>query len=508
MSLMGVDIGTTGVKAVLFDSAGSVMASAYREYPSVFPSPGACELDSSQVMRASFEVIAEVARKAPAGDPVQGIGTASQGESFTSLDQNGNIISNSISFSDSRPEPYVKPWSEAFGIEKLYRITGHTAYPMYSLYKFLWVKDNKPEQWERSSKFLFYSDLLAYMLTGECVTDYTLASRTMFFDVGKKQWSKEIMDLLGLPEEKMPTVAPSGTVQGKVKQEVARELGLGSDVQVAVSGHDQIAGALGCGAASAGFAAYSLGTSEAISPAIPDFILSPELMAGNLPTYPHVIPNLYTTVAFTMTGGSVLRWVRDQFATSETAEAKANGQDPYDLIIAAASREPADLVMLPHFGPTGTPHFDATGAGLLFGMNLSTTRAEALRAFIDGITYDMKWNLSILADAGFSIDELRVIGGGAKSAELLQMKADVLGIPLTTMSVRESTCLGAALVLGHGMGLFDMQEQAAKWAKPERTFTPNPTVFAKHEDRFVVFKELYNSLGKARQLMHGITRGR
>ena len=498
MSLLGVDIGITGVKAVAFDETGRQLASAYEEYSLLFPSPGARELDPRQVIEAACRVIQSAASQT--NDPVAAIGIASQGEAFTPVMADGRMIGNTMIFSDARAEPYVRPWSESFGpegsgrgAERAYRITGHIPYTMYSLFKFLWLKDYQPDVWASAWKFLFFEDLLAWVLTGETRTDYTMAARTMMFDVTKKAWSPEIMETVGLTPDRLPEVIPSGGIVGTVKREMASKLGLTPEVTVSVCGHDQPVGALGCGAAIPGKASYSIGTVECVCAAVDRLIMSPELMAANLVIYPHVVPDTYTTQGFNATGGSVLKWVRDNFATQETSDALSKGEDPYERIIAAASSEPANVILLPHFGPTGTPHLDPKGAGVLFGLKLSTSRAEVLRAFLEGITYEMRWNLSILSDAGFRLDELRAVGGGARSETWMQIKADILGIPLTTMKVTEATCMGAAILAGNRIG--------ESWAEPIRTFEPRREFASMYEDRFAIYKEIYSSLAKAREML-------
>ena len=499
MSLMGVDVGTTGVKAAVFDQTGRLLSSAYQEYDLLFPFPGASELDSREVLEAAFRVIAQAAAEVREADPVAAIGIASQGEAFTPMLPDGEMLANIMTSSDSRAQPLVELWTAEFGREKLYRITGHTAYPMYSLFKLLWLKRNRPEALDRAWKLLFCEDLVAFGLTGEVATDYTMAARSMLFDVGAKQWSREICDAIGLDIDRLPRAVPSGTVVGSVKPEVARRLGLSAGIKVAPCGHDQPVGALGCGAAASGRAAYSMGTTECVCPATDRFILSDDLMAANLATYPHVLPDLYTTVAFNVTGGSVLKWVRDNLAIEEAEAARQSNEDPYDRIISAAADKPADLILLPHFGPTGTPYFDAQGAGVLFGLKLSSTRAEVLRAFLEGITYEMKLNLSILADSGFALSELRAVGGGARSDIWMQIKADILGVQLTRMQVTEATCMGAAMLAGQGLGMLDAAEAQSKWATPAKTFEPRYS--AQYDDRFALYKELYNSLGAARVML-------
>ena len=499
MSFLGVDVGTTGVKAVAFSADGAQIASAYEEYPLLFPFRGAAELDSARVIAAARRVIASVAAQS-ASDPVQSIGVASQGEAFTPLAADGSVLGNGMVSSDTRAADLVPAFSEAFGAERLYGTTGHTPYPMYSLYKLLWLRDNQPEVWRGMSRILFMQDLVAYTLTGEMATDPSLAARSMLYDVSAGDWSPEVLHALVLDAACLPRIVPSGTPCGGVTAEAASELGLAAGIPVACCGHDQPVGAVGCGASNPGVAAFSIGTVECICPALDRLILDPLLMRSNLASYPHVIGGLWTTVLFSITAGSVLRWLRDQVAVSETEQAAADGVDAYSRIMDAASPEPSRLVVLPHFGPTGTPHFDPDGAGAVFGLKLSTTRAELFRGFLEGISYEMKWNLDTLAGAGLNVTELRAVGGGARSPIWMQIKSDILGVPLSTMRVSESTCLGAARLAGVGAGLLE-PEAAEAWAVVGRTFEPDPNRTALYEERFAIYRDLYQSMGGARKAL-------
>lgn len=504
MSLIGVDIGTTGVKAVAFDESGKMLTRKYAEYSMEFPFAGAAELDSNTVLDACRQVIASAGASVRETDPVSAIGIASQGEAFTPVSADGELIGSIMTSSDSRAAGLVDTWSDSFGRERLYRITGHTPYPMYSLYKILWLKHEKPEVWKKADKLLFVADLLAFALTGEAKTDYSLAARSMMFDVSKKTWSDEILNCLEISPNMLPKPVRSGSVVGRVKPDEADRLGLSCDVTVSVSGHDQPVGALGCSGAQPGRAAYAIGTVECICPAMPRAIFSENLMRANLATYPHVLPDTYTTVAFNITGGSVLKWFRDNITIEETAQARKQGIDPYDLIIGASSDQISKLILLPHFGPTGTPHFDPNGAGTLFGLKLSSTRAEVIRAVLEGITYEMKWNMSILSEAGFQLQELRAIGGGANSAKWMQIKADILGVPITTMQVSESTCLGAAILAGDGRGMWKASEAAQAMTKPRQSFEPDTRNASRYGELFEIYKEMYVSLAKARQMLASV----
>ncbi len=499
MSLMGVDIGQGGVKAAVFDYSGNLLTKAYQEYPTIFPSAGFAEIDSRKVIKSAFEVIRKTALAVRKKDPVSAVGIASCGESFTGVSRKGEIISNAMTTADFRAQSLVDPWTERFGRGFLYRTTGHTPYHMYSIFKLLWLKEQRPAVWKKTWKFLFCADLLAYYLTGEAATDYTLASRSMLFDVRNKKWSSDILKKTGLSAECLPGLIPSGKPVGTLKPEVAGKLGLDKKTTVAIAGHDQPCGGLGVGAAEPGCAGYSIGTAECICPAFDRLTLNQELMKYNLATYPHVTSDTYTTVAFSLNGGNVLKWVRDNLAREEAGEALKKGSDPYEAIIRNASSKPSKLILLPHFCPTGTPYFDQQATGVLFGLTLSTARPEIWRAFLEGITLEMKWNLAILESAGLKTRELRAHGGGAQSKIWMQIKADIFGIPLTTMRVTEATCMGAALLAGGGAGLFDPKVMSRKWAQPIRVFRPRPEYIALYETRFALYKKIYASLSTARK---------
>lgn len=501
MSYMGVDVGTTGVKAVVFNENGQVLSQAYEEYNLLFPFAGAAELDSAQVVASARRVIAKAASEVKNTNPVRGIGIASQGEAFTPLGSDGAVLANIMTSSDSRAQSFVDQWNTDFGLEKLYHITGHTSYPMYSLFKLSWLKENRREIWDAAWKYAFCQDLVAHSLTGRVATEHSMAARSMLFDVAERQWSPEICNYLGLDPIKLPDILQSGETLGIVNSKSAAELGLGADVKVAVCGHDQPVGALGCGSAVPGSAAYSIGTVECITPMMDRFVLSDSLMESNLASYPHVLAGMYTTVAFHVTGGSVLKWFRDNLGAEEARLAKESGEDVYNTIIAEASEQPSNLILLSQFGPTGTPHFDPLGTGALFGLNLSTTRGEVIRAFLEGITLEMKWNLSILAQSDLRVSDLRVIGGGARSETWMQIKSDILGVPLTRMAVTEATCMGAAMLAAQGMGEIDCATAQREWAREDRRFEPRAGNIALYEDRFGIYKELYNSLGRAREML-------
>lgn len=503
MIVIGVDVGTTGVKAVAFAEDGSIAGSAYEEYPLRFTFPGAVELDAAGVRAAALRVIGEAAAESGRAAEVRAaevraIGVASQGEAFAAVDGAGAVLCDLMVSSDTRGEAHMEALARQVGPERLYAITGHTPHPMYSAGKLLWLREHRPDVWAVAARFLFAADLVTALLSGETFTDHSVAARTMLFDVRARDWSQVMLDLVGLDRARLPRLVRAGNRAAQVRADVAGTLGLPADTLVTTAGHDQPVGALGCGAATPGAASYSIGTVECITPALAEARLTEDLRAANLAVYPHVVGDLYASVAFNVTGGSALRWLRDVLLPDVAKEASAAGEDPYDRITAMASPTPSHLALVPHFGPTGTPHFDVDGAGVLFGIGLSTSRADIVRAFLEGITLEMRWNLEALRSAGFRLTELRAIGGGSRSRVWMQIKADILGVPLVSMRVTEATCMGAALLAGQAAGAWDAGEQSRRWAAADRVYEPSTAHAGAYAERFALYQDVYRALGPAR----------
>ena len=384
MSFLGIDIGTSGCKAAVFDADGLLLASARREYSLHLTGDGGAELNSTEVLDHCLAVITEAANRAGRGR-VKAIGISSQGEAFTPVDRHGQPLARAMVSSDVRAAAIAQSWPQDFGKDRLYQITGHTAHPLFTLFKLLWLKEHRTDVWQAASKFLCFEDLLQLRLGLEPTMGWPLAGRTMLFDVRQHEWSGEILDRIGLSPERLARPMASGTIAGTV----AGELGLAKDAVVVTGGHDQPCGALGAGATEPGTAMYATGTVECITPTFTRPVFTPALQRNNLCTYDHTIPGMYTTVAYSLTGGNVLKWYRDQFAP---------GQD-YGNILKTAATEPTKLLVLPYWTASGTPYFDLCTPGAILGLRLSTTRGEILRALLEGVALEMRLNLEILRES-------------------------------------------------------------------------------------------------------------
>jgi xylulokinase len=493
MSYLGLDIGTSGCKAVVFNDHGEELAAAFREYPLIIPGEGWVELDSEQVCVKCFEVIGEVARKTGA-DPVLAMGISSQGEAFTPVDKKGAILGNGMVSSDTRASGIVKEFCVEFGSEKLYSITGHTAYSMFSLFKLIWIRENDPFTWKKAAMFLCFEDLMHLKLGIVPAIGYPLAGRTMLFNVSNHRWDEEILAAVGLRSGQLARPLPSGSAAGIVPAEIASRLGLNDNVVVATGGHDQSCGALGAGIISKGMAMYATGTVECITPVFDQPVFSENLFRNNYCTYDFAVPGMYNTVAYSLTGGNILKWYRDQFAFQEKETARQNGRNSYEVILDTLPQKPSGLLVLPYFTPTGTPYFDSSVTGAIIGLRLHTSREEILRALLEGVAFEMRFNLSILEKSGIVIKELRAIGGGSKSSAWTRLKANILNKPITTVSVAEAGCLGAAMLARAAITGIPVKQIVPQWVKTSQTVFPEKEVAQHYENQFRTYLKLYPAL--------------
>ncbi|HZE97486.1 MAG TPA: FGGY-family carbohydrate kinase [Planctomycetota bacterium] len=494
MSLLGIDVGTTGCKAVVFDEGGRILSSAYREYPLHFPQTGWIELDSNRVVKSVRDVVRESAGKAKK-DPVRALAVASQGEAVTPIGADGKFLHNGIVTFDARTAPLVDWWEQKLPRQRIFEISGMPLHGMYTASKILWWQQNRPDVFSKAKRFLCYQDLMIQQLGLTPTIDLSLAARTMLLDIDKGVWSNELCGFAGIDPATLAKPVPAGSVIGEVPAKVAKSFGLPAGVVAVAGGHDQPCGALGAGVVEDGVGTYATGTVECITPAFGKRVVDPRLLANNIACYPHVVSGLFVALTFNFTGGSLLKWYRDTFAGGEKEKAKKAKRDVYDLILSEIPKDPTSLYILPHFTATGTPHFDTNSKGVIAGLRLSTTRGEIVRAVLEGVTYEMALNASVLGECGAEIASFRAIGGGAKSATWMQLKADLLGKPVQAMRVSEAVCLGAAILAGAGTGVYKSARDASlKLSKVERTYKPDAKRAEIYRDRFSRYRELYPAL--------------
>jgi xylulokinase len=493
MSDMGLDVGQTGCRAIIFDEGGTQLAFSYCEYPTLVPEKGWAELDSEGVKNACFAVMKDAQQQCPA-DPVRGLGISTQGEAFTPIGPEGECLANAMITFDTRATIIAEQWSNQFGIKKLYTITGHTAHPMFSLFKLLWLKNHRPEIFDKAVKFLCFEDFIQHSLGIEPHVSWSLAGRTMLFNIRAHRWEQELLEAVGISPSKLAILVPSGEKVGTIPSSVARHLGFGEEVVVVSGGHDQPLGALGAGVTSPRLAMYATGTSECITPVFQKPVLNDSLMRSNLCTYDYAIREMYTTVAFSLTGGNILKWFRDVWGKPEADVAAASGRDVYEILLERIGNSPSGLLVLPYFTPSGTPYFDTEVPGSITGIRLSTKREQVLRALLEGVAFEMRLNLDILEKSHIIIKELRAIGGGARSKIWTQLKADVLNKPITTVEETEAACFAAAMLARAKRTGEPLESIVGRWVKTGEVIEPNEENASFYADQFESYKKLYPAM--------------
>jgi xylulokinase len=490
---MGIDIGTSGCKAVVFDESGKQLFTANREYDVIFSNDGNAELDSNEVINKCFDVIKECSNNV-GRNSIKGFGISSQGEAFTAIGRNGENLCNAMVSSDMRSQTLMKECLSDIGEDKLYQITGHTAHPMFTLFKLFWFKKNKPDLWGKVSYFLCFEDLLQFRLGLKPVISWSLAGRTMMFDVRRKEWNKEILDYLGITSEQLAQPRPSGYPVGRLSENMTNHLGLCKDAFVVTGGHDQPCNALGAGVLNDNTAILATGTVECITPVSSKPIFSEALRKNNLCTYNYAIENLYTTVAFSTTGGNILKWFRDEFGQPEILEANQTKADPYEYLLRNMDKKPSELLVLPYFTPSATPYFDTQTKGAILGFRLTTRRGSLLRALLEGVAFEMRLNLEILENSGYVIKELKLVGGGSKSSVWAQLKADVMNKNITTLNINDAGCLGTAVLACSFDTGESVQSLVPKWVKPVSCVSPQSENVEWYTNRFEMYKKVYESV--------------
>jgi xylulokinase len=323
-------------------------------------------------------------------------------------------------------------------------------------------------------------------------TDYSLAARTMAFDVVNKCWSEKILSTAEIEPAKFGEPVQSGSVVGEVSIHIAKELGLSTGVLLVAGGHDQPCAALGAGVIRDNVAVDGMGTTECITPAFDHAVISKRMAASGFACVPHVKKDMYVTYAFNFTSGSLLRWFRDNFGSEFRTEAERTGKNIYELLINKATQGPSGLYLLPHFAGAATPYMDPEAKGAIIGLKIDHGKADLIKAILEGITYEMMVNLEHLKDAGIEVNELRAVGGMAKSEVFLQLKADMIGKRIVSLNVSEAGTLGVAMLAGTASGVYPSLDAAVeKLVKVKKVFLPNEQQHEIYLEKYQTYTRIY-----------------
>ena len=499
MSLMGVDIGSSRCKVVVFTSTGEVIAEAVANYTPNLPGPSMAEIDPDVLWRA-VALAMRTASSEVEHDPVRAVGLSSHGETFVPTNDQGEAIAPAILNVDSRANEEAAWWESCLGRESLFHITGLVVHPMYPMAKIQWMRTHEPELFASTSRFVSISDYILLRLGLPPFIAYSLASRFMAFDVRELRWSEGILGIAGLTGDRLPIPVPAGTTAGRLSRTVAAELGLSPDVPVVVGGHDQPCGALGMGAIVPGMVTNSLGTYECLVCVTDQPSLDEASLAASLNSYCHVVPGQYITIAY-FPAGIMVKWFCDTFCGEDASEARAEGLDLHEYLERMAPQGPTGLCVAPHLIGSGNPYFDPRATGVVVGLNQSTNRYHIYKGCLEGIACELANVVNVLADVVGPFDTIRCTGGGAKSRLGLQLRAAIAGRRMQTLRHGEAVCLGAALLAGVSVGTYgSLQEAVERVVEVEETIEPEHELAEAYDKQIRQYRLLYPALAPLREL--------
>jgi xylulokinase len=494
MSVIGLDIGTTGCKAIVFGDQWEILGRAGREYGISTPRAGWYEQDAEHVWVLAMEALQE-ALTTVRGDAPQALALSVQGEATIPVDARGRALRPAILGMDTRTSAENEWLAHTFGAETLFQRTGIPMHTMNTITNLLWLQKHEPALWRRADRFLLYEDYFLSRLGGEAYISPCLASRTQMLDIHAGAWMDDILETCKIDTERLAKLATPGRPLGCLQPAVSQALGLAGDVALLSGGHDQACAALGCGVIQSGLAMVSTGTAEVVEVAMAQPMLADELRRGGISVYLHVIPNLSLAMTLNHSGGLCLRWLRDTLCRDKLLEAMQVGDDAYDRILAGVTEGPTRLMVLPHFSGAGTPLLDNRSRAALLGLDFATRQADIAKALLEGLCFELKCNLDLLQRAGIPIRELRAVGGGSRSPLWIQLKADIGQVPLRIPRVTEAACLGAAILAAVGIGHYrDYADAVRDAVRLDQTVTPDPINAKAYEPRFKLYQRLYPAL--------------
>lgn len=490
--LLGLDVGTSGAKAVLIAEDGRVVATATEEYPLHTPQPLWSEQDPADWWRGSRTALRRVVQESglPAAEIV-GLGLTGQMHGAVFLDAQDRVIRPALLWNDQRTGPQCDEITRRVGIERLIAIAGNPALTGFQAPKVLWLRQHEPEHYARVQRLLLPKDYIRLMLTGEAATDASDAAGTLLLDLERRDWSDELLAALEIPRAWLPRVYEGPQVTGRLRPEVAAELGLPSDLPVIAGGGDNAAAAVGTGIIRDGVISSSIGTSGVLFAHSDAIRRDPE---GRLHTFCHAVPGAYHLMAVTLSAGGALQWLRNSL------RALAPELHYDDLTRQAATVPPGaeGLLFLPYLSGERTPHRDPLARGAFVGLTLRHGVGHLARAVMEGVVFSLLDGLTIMRELGLEIDEVRAIGGGARNPLWRQMQADMFGQPLHRMRAEEGPAFGAALLAGVGAGVYrDVAAAVQAAVATSDTVQPDATSAAAYAQQYAIYRTLYPALRPA-----------
>lgn len=494
--LLGLDVGTSGTKTVLFDEAGKSIASCTIEYPLYQPQNGWAEQDPYDWWNASKDGIRTViGRNAVDPSDIKGIGLSGQMHGLVMLDRFGQVLRRSIIWCDQRTGKECAEVTSLVGAERLLAVTANPALTGFTASKILWVRNNEPDVYGRCAHILLPKDYIRYMLTGTFATEVSDASGMQLLDVPNRCWSAEVLDRLHIDESLLGKVYESSEITGTVSRDAALVTGLREGTPVVGGAGDNAAAAVGTGVVTDGKAFTTIGSSGVVYAHLSRPAIEP---GGRLHTFCSAVPGEWHVMGVTQGAGLSLQWFRNNFCEREVSTAREMGADPYYLMDKEAERIPLGsdrLIYLPYLMGERTPHLDPDCRGVFFGLSAVHTKAHLIRATMEGVAYSMRDCMELLRTMNISVREMLACGGGGASPLWRQMLADLYGCEVSTIASEQGPALGVAILAGVGSGVYaTVKEGCDRVIRTNPPQQPDAGRGAAYETYYRVYRQLYPAL--------------
>lgn len=485
---LGLDIGTSGAKAIVCDGDGHIVATALAEYPIANPQPLWSEQNPSDWWHAAQIAIRAVARAIDATQ-ITGIGLTGQMHGSVFLDADNQVIRPALLWNDQRTAVECDQINQRIGTQRLIEIAGNPALTGFQAPKILWVRNHEPASFARIAHILLPKDYIRLLLSGVYATDVADAAGTLLVDLTSRDYSDEILAALEIKREWLPTIYEGPHITSHLTTAVAASLGLTAGIPIIAGGGDNAAAAIGTGIIKSGVISSSIGTSGVIFAHSDSIALDPH---GRLHTFCHSVPGTWHMMAVTLSAGGAFGWLRNTLRQTGAALLS------YDDLTAAAAAVPAGaegLIFLPYLSGERTPHLDPLARGAFVGLTTRHGIGHMARAVMEGVTFSLRDGIEIMRELGIPTTDVRATGGGSKSPLWRQMQADIYNAPVSTLAAEEGPAYGAALLAGVGTGHFaDVNDAVNRCVRVATTSQPNPALVAQYNQIYAIYRTMYTHL--------------